>query len=300
MNKEAIDFLHTRARTLMQSLGSNMHNAHGHSYGDWAGYKGEPLEWSIHGTNNIKFWRKGKKDVTLIEFTDISPAKITKEILHKPRTIGGEIQDAQSTTIYNDTSTEQTRIYSVEIGEEFNMADDIGVTVTLGFQQQVSAGGELAFSKFVATFSQEVSSSYSKHLEQSMHKTVKTETEVVIPSKKKVTVTTERKVGRLEQDLEYWCDLEHGVRIWSHHDWNGVWDSVAEVKQMLRGLGETEGSSLHKDKYHTAAHYKRLGGISDYWMNQSFFPGHGLHFKTTSKFEKATTGSVRLLEEDLK
>ena len=298
MNKETINYLHTRAKALGVHLMKNMRNSRNEHVGpgDWAGYAGEDLEWEKSG-NNITFKRKGHlSGATYIKFNGVSPKDIVREVLHPPRQIGGTTVDAQTTDFYNDTSVEQTRIYTVLVGEENSVADDIGVSLTLGFTQQFSVGGDLAFSQAVFSFQQTVTTNYNKHLERTSSKNTTTETEITVPSRKKVTVTTERKIGNLEQDLEYWCDLDYGIEIWSHNDFYASWSSTGELKDMLMGIGDTTGGS--EDRNHTSRWYRDLGGITDQNI-KVFFPGEGLHFKTTAKFDKATTGSVRVLESNL-
>jgi len=301
MNRDVVQFLDKRARALLQHFIPHMHNRHGKvGAQDWAGYTG-PLLFEIDG-NDITFRRKDDlKDAAYIKFLGVSPVDITKEVLHDPKTTGKTVVDASTHVIKNRTSTEQTRIYRVDIGEESTTAEDIGVDVATGISAQFSAGGDLAFSQFVFTASLSVTNSWNKHTEQKNTKNVITETEVVVPPNSQITVTTTREVGKFEQEAEYWGGLDYAIEVFSHNDYYARWDTVGELKQMLCGLGPVNrGAWSHpsEDQFYTGRFYRDFGGITEADMKK-FFPGDGIYYKKTIKFDKATTGNVELKESKL-
>ena len=285
MNRDTIDKLHLRAK----NIGVHMarHWPVGDGYNHWKNYGGNSMKVTIVDDTTLEFRYTNEAIMT---FSGISPAKITKEIIHEPVTIGSKVVDAQSSIIRNGSSTEQTRTYSIEIGETKTFSEEVGVSVALGISQKFAVGGD-QFAKSETSFSLEIETSYNKQWGGETSESRTTETEVTVAPGKRVTVTTQRSTSNLEQKCEYWCDLEHKVRIYSHKDFDWTWSSVDDFKQMATGLAPSnrDGHYIYKDK---------LEPLTEYRLNQIIKP-IDLHYEHKLKFDKATTGDVNILESDL-
>ena len=287
MNRETIDQLHKRAKNIGVHMARHWPVG---KHNDWKNYGGHDLRIKIVNDDTLEFRQHGH-DHTIITFSGITPSKITKEIIHDPVTIGAKVVDAQSTVVRNESSKDQTRTYSIEIGETKTFQEEVGISVAIGLEQTITVGNEASFVKGETKLSLDIETSYNKQWGGETSESRTTETAITVPPGKKVTVTTQRSISNLEQKCEYWCDLEHAVRIYSHRDFDWNWSSVDELKLMAKGLApeDRDGHNVYKDL---------LSPLTDYRLNQIIKP-LDFHYVHKLRFDTATTGDVNIQETDV-
>ena len=196
--------------------------------------------------------------------------------------------DAHSTTIINESSIDQVRIYSVDIGETRTFEQEVGVAVTLGIKASIGTP-EVAPVQAEVEISSSIETRYNNRFGGSEESTKTTETEVTVPPYSKVVMTTRRETSSLEQRCEYWCSLDHAVQIWSDRDFRYSWSSMGELEEVLEG--KAPNSSALGSKY-------RGRPLGDTYTRQICRPVT-VYYDNTVRFQNATTGHVHIKEEEL-
>ena len=184
MDQQIVQALHQRAKAIGAHIAKHADD-HGN---DWNGYNMEELQVDIPEPGVITFRRIR---YAYIEFFGITPFEVTKEVLHKPVVLDSEVIDSHSTTIVNETSIDQVRIYSVDIGETRTFEQEVGVAVTLGIKASIGTP-EVAPVQAEVEISSSIETRYNNRFGGSEEATRTTETEVTVPPPSKVTMTTSR------------------------------------------------------------------------------------------------------------
>ena len=292
MNREVVYGLRERAHWIANILGRSRLG------GDWASWDPDDgLQWTIidegdKGRGIVLKFRPNTvavRDYAFIELYGITPKDITKTVYHDAVVVGQKMVDADVTDVVNNTDHDQTYTYGFESSTSTSFEQAVGVAVETSIQQSISYGSDLVGAKGETELGLKISADYKQTSGITEDSTRSSSTEVICKAGKKTNIVNRRSVGEYNQKIEYWGDLEHGIRLYSDNDYDYHWDTLAQLKDTIDGF-EPQNTSL-------ALYFREQVRKLKNWEYNRIFGSLNLHYEDTLKFKKASTGNIIVTEK---
>lgn len=272
----------------------------------WRNYTGIGQLEVEYLTDGLRFWQRGDdKNKMCIVFRGISPKEITKTISHEPIITGSTISDVSTTKVRNESHrVDLSREYVTAFEESRSVDETAGTEITTHITQTISYGGDASPVSGSTEFGLSVTGSFSRAVGTSSSKGRNITTGVDVPPRTECTIVTERSISNYEQELEFWCELDHTIQIYSHRNFDLKFTSMGHMMEYLSGQGSANGAG---DLGKFAPIARRLGWtreagdqlISQATLSSISAPINS-HFVTTTRFDKATTGNVIVSDKEIK
>ena len=285
MDQAILDVLHGRARRIGSHLARWLPTTGVHN--DWIGYGGEPLAIRIISPGTVRFSRDGV-DLATIQFENIVPKEITREILHEPVLLGDQRTNVTSTKIVNSgVSGDVTRTFQLTVSKTTNRSHSVGVSVTNSIKAKIGTP-DVAPVQAELEISASITADYNHTFGSSETESNTTSTTVVVPPGKVAFFNTSRYISNFEQRTEYWCNLDHTIAIYSRDDFRHVWNSLSEFEEALGGLApETITLATYfRDNPSTEANIRGIIGQTPVYLDR------------TMRFSNAISGDVSVTQRD--
>ena len=245
-------------------------------------------------TGHVRFFINGRDTV---EFYDVSPKDVTRQIIHPPVTTGSEKLDVSSSVVRNDSDAIIEETYSYERSNTRTTNENVGVSVEVGITQKIAYGGAASPVSGETGLSLAINTSYGKEWGTSNTDTRTASRTIAVPPKTELTVTQQVFKGNFTQRCEYWCDLAHGVGIWRQQDNGGLsanWLSMDQFTQTLKGMsanditdGEWFRNRIH---LHGGLNHNRITDLEDKLE---------IYYDQLLSFTNSTNGDLKVTSNDL-
>ena len=222
-----------------------------------------------------------------VEFAGIAPKSVTRRIIHEPLLLTGNQLDAASFIIRNDSDAIVEETYSYERSETRTDNVDVGYTIEAGFTQKIAYGGAASPVSGETGFSLSVSNNYNRHTGSSNTESNTASRTIAVPPRTSLTVSSQVSEGSFSQRLEYWCDLDHEVRIASHNDFHHVYTSLGQLKDAANGQAPDDIPGSRDWKNHRSVHAWSIGQPIE------------VYYDTTINYTNSTNGNVTITSNDL-
>jgi len=233
-----VEYLHAHAKLIGYHIARVVPNCSHNN--DWASYRlHEDLVWKIQSTGNYCFRRGGNKTkYTLIKFSGVTPTRIKSSKFHKPVIMSGKTEKTAILNVDNPTPAEQEVDYTYTKGTSSTTLESVGVSVLVGFEQKIGTGvvGG-SFVKNETKFKAEVTTEYNKQREEQKQSVTTRTTKLKVPSFTSITAVQEFGTANVEQKIDYTCDFDFAIQVWSHKDYDHRWKTKTELIDVLEGEG---------------------------------------------------------------
>ncbi len=275
MDQDVINALENRAKL----IGLHYSKVKGR---DWKEFNGKFERIDIPTAGTLTFWVNKYANLT---FADIQPKKVTKQILHEPVLLNQKVNDSNVAVVENASENViLERTYDYSTSETKTMSEHVGVATEVTITQKIGYGAPGGSVSGETSFSLSVSSSYNKEWGKSKTVSRDTSTTIEVPPLTKATLTSLISKGDFEQKCEYWCDLEHQVITWSHHDFHHKRSSVSALKDLLLGRSADDVLDGRWWREH------RLAGD----LVEKICAPLDVHFDVTLSYNNTTTGDIKV------
>jgi len=293
MNDDLLNSLHLRAKYIAAHVAKHQPKgrkrlAWDKPKNDWASYNHpHNLRMEITGTDSVKFHYN---QYAWMEFTGVGPKDIIHEKLSDPVLLNEEVKDADSGKIVNKSEkTTLKRTYSYSETKTKTFEQSAGVAVANELRVLIGTG-DASPVKAEAEITSKIEASYNKSWggESSVTKEVTVEADVAPQTIANITSVVSK--SNFEQDCEYIAKIEHGVRIYSHEDFDVSFDSVDDLALVLRGRAPSN--------WNLAAHYQRHP-MGQQYIDQITGFGNCL-IRKKIRFSEASSGSITVSDKPYK
>ncbi len=296
MDKAVRELLDRRASLIQHWIGSGRHtNNSGTDFGHDPARATEVL-FPSDGKIHYKWGNNAR-----IEFNMIQPDSVESTVLRKPRLLNKKKIDNSTTIIDNQSPAVIERSYEFSTNETKTFNRDIGLSVSVGFQQKISYGGAASPVSGESTFSLDVNSSYNQSQGGSTSIERDSSISVEVPPYTKMFVTQESSVSNFEQEVEVNGGIEHSIYIWSHGDCSFKFNSWTDFVDMIVGVANDDvytWDSTHRARFkNLAAKYRSEGE----WWGDYIAPAKDkqtIQYVHKTTFKDAVSGDVRVTSEE--
>ena len=280
MDQDIVRLLEARARVIAQEAARFL-PARAGGVNDFQGIDlmNAPLTVSHPTAGHIVF---RYNNYTQIDFTDIQPLAVTRQILHEPVLLSSNKLDAQATVIKNNSDAILEETYSYERSTTRTTNQDVGVSVEVGITQKIAYGGAASPVSGETGLSLAINTHYNKSWGESETESHTATRTVAVPPRTNLTLTAQTFEGAFSQRCEYWCDLGHGVRIQSHNDFDYNYSSLSQLHQAASGNAPSDVAGADQWRSNRSVHTWKIPRPIE------------VYYDTTVEFQNSTNGDVKV------
>ena len=275
--------------------------------GAWRGWAdSDGLDFEIMGEGHIRFHpviKNGSEHTrelehSYIDFSNISPKDVIRQKYRKPKLKNTHVVDVNSTVIENRSSSiEIERTYTVTESETLTINEEAGVEIGLQLRQQIGYGGAVSPVTGETEISASINAHYSRQMGTESTKGREITNTIKVPPGVVATLTTQKHISDFTQLCEYWCDLDHDVRIISFGHWVWSFESMEDLHNIILGRGFVPKNTTSDYEY-PVTHFNKstINPDTAKWIIEPL----GVHYTTQVKFSNASAGNVLLKQKKTK